>query len=125
MNVKKKKTTLLTKCESALLLHPEIAKTMVAAAVTTSCLLGAQTAFAAADPKALVETILDIISKIIVALGGIIAVIGVINYAVAFSEGDGPAKTKAGQQIGAGVMVILLSIALNAAKGTLATAIVG
>ncbi len=77
-------------------------------------------AFAAGDAKGLLETIIGIICKLIIALGVIMAIMGIINYASAHSEGDGPAQNKAIGKIAAGVMLVSLSVVLDSQKGTLA-----
>lgn len=75
---------------------------------------------AEADAKGLVETIIKIIGVLIIAYGMIMAVMGVIAYASAHSEGDGPAQNKAVGKISAGVMLVVLSIILSSQAGKLA-----
>lgn len=75
---------------------------------------------AAGDAKGLLEEIIKIIGGLIIALGVIYAVMGIINYASAHSEGDGPAQNKAIGKIAAGIMLVALSITLETKAGDLA-----
>ena len=68
----------------------------------------------------LMETIIKMISVLIIALGIIFAVLGLVHYAAANSEGDGPAKQKAMMQLASGVMIIVMSTLLNAQANNLA-----
>ena len=60
--------------------------------------------------QSLMTIILQILMKLITVLGVIFGIMGVVHYASANSEGDGPAKNKAMAQIAAGVMLLLVSI---------------
>ena len=64
----------------------------------------------------LLETVISILCKLVVALGVVLVIMGVIHYAAANSEGDGPAKHKAVMQIASGIMLAILSIALDTNK---------
>ena len=75
----------------------------------------------AAEATELVEMIIQIIANLIMILGAILAIIGVVHYATAQSEGDGPAKQKAVMQIAAGSMVALLSMILKNKAGDIAS----
>lgn len=75
--------------------------------------------FACADAKKLMEDIIGIIAMLITALAVIMAVVGIVNYASAHSEGDGPAQSKAVGKIAAGVMLAALSIILKTKAGDL------
>lgn len=57
--------------------------------------------------------IIKLIGKLIIALGIFLSIMGVVHFASAHAEGDGPAKQKAVMQIASGVMVILLSSILT------------
>ena len=65
---------------------------------------------AEADASGMMIVIIGIIANLIVALSILLALLGVVHYASAHSEGDGPAKQKAVMQIAAGVMLMLASI---------------
>ena len=68
----------------------------------------------------LMKTIIKMISVLIIALGIIFAVLGLVHYAAANSEGDGPAKQKAMMQLASGVMIIVMSTLLNGQASNLA-----
>lgn len=76
--------------------------------------------YAADQAQSLSKEILGIIATLIIALGIFLAVMGIVHFASAYSEGDGPAKQKAVMQIAAGVMVIFLSSILKNKADTLA-----
>lgn len=71
------------------------------------------TCLAASGAQGLIQTIFELVATMIIVLGIVLAVMGVIHYASAYSEGDGPAKQKAMMQIAAGAMVILISALLK------------
>lgn len=68
----------------------------------------------------LMKTIIKMVSVLIIALGIIFAVLGLVHYAAANSEGDGPAKQKAMMQLASGVMIIVMSTLLNGQASNLA-----
>jgi uncharacterized membrane protein YidH (DUF202 family) len=68
----------------------------------------------------LMKTIIKMISVLIIALGIVFAVLGLVHYAAANSEGDGPAKQKAMMQLASGVMIIVMSTLLNGQASNLA-----
>lgn len=75
----------------------------------------AMNVYALADEATeLFELIIKIIANLIIALGAILGIMGLVHYASAHSEGDGPAKNKAMGQIAAAVMLVALSILLKA-----------
>lgn len=80
-------------------------------AVTMMC---GTSAFAVTENnvKTLLGTILKIIAVLIVVLGLFMSIMGVVHFAQANSEGDGPAKQKAIMQISAGAMLLIVSIIL-------------
>ena len=51
----------------------------------------------------------------------IMAVMGLVSWAQANSEGDGPALNKAKMTLAAAIMLVILSIVLINARGTLAS----
>lgn len=78
------------------------------------------TAFAANDAENLMTAIVKLLAALVTVLGAVFAIMGLIHYAAANSEGDGPAKQKAVMQIASGGMLILLSILLSSNAKTLA-----
>lgn len=79
------------------------------------------TTYAAGDASGIMKEIFEIIATIIIALGIVLCVLGVVHYASAYSEGDGPAKQKAIMQIAAGSMILLMSVILKDKAGDLAS----
>ncbi len=75
-----------------------------------------QTLVRADAASELMTTIIDILCKLIIVLGAVLALMGVIHYASANSEGDGPAKHKAIMQLAAGLMLVVLAAVLNTQK---------
>jgi uncharacterized membrane protein YidH (DUF202 family) len=78
------------------------------------------TVYAASSGADLMKTIIKMISVLIIALGIVFAVLGLVHYAAANSEGDGPAKQKAMMQLASGVMIIVMSTLLNGQASNLA-----
>lgn len=64
------------------------------------------------DAKGALKEVFAEVGILIGILGVVFAVFGVIHYATANSEGDGPAKHKAQMQIASGGMVLLLGAGL-------------
>ena len=95
------------------------AGTMTTALMTAVTMLNT-VAVHAEGAEELLQWIIGAIAMLITALGVVMAVTGVVAYASAHSEGDGPAMNKAKMQLASSVMIIVLSIALNASKDTLA-----
>ncbi len=62
------------------------------------------------DAVGTMKTIVKIVAKLVLVLGLMLGVMGVIAYATAHSEGDGPAQNKATMKIVAGIMLIALSV---------------
>ncbi len=77
------------------------------------------------NAKGLLQTIIGILCVLVTVLGAVFSLMGIIHYASANSEGDGPAKSKAIAQIASGIMLIVLSVALKANAETFANLIVG
>ena len=61
--------------------------------------------------------------KLILVGGVLLIVLGIVSYASANSEGDGPAKNKAKGELIAGIMLAVLSIYLETQKSTLVSMI--
>lgn len=78
----------------------------------------------AAAPQELFELFITITGGLIVVVGAILGIIGLISYALAMSDGDGPAKKKAAMEIASGVALLVLSTTLIASKSSIATLIV-
>lgn len=70
-------------------------------------------ACAEGEPSELMTAIIKIMAALVIALAVILLVMGIIHYASAHSEGDGPAKSKAVGQLAAAVMLITVSIILT------------
>ncbi len=77
-------------------------------------------AFATSGPVGLMTVIIKILSTLITVLGAVFSLMGLIHYASANSEGDGPAKQKAVMQLASGIMLIALSTVLSASAESLA-----
>ncbi len=71
----------------------------------------------------LFEVIVGLVSGLVVIAGAVLGLFGIIHYASANSEGDGPAKAKAMNQITAAIMLVGLSIGLSTFKSSLSTII--
>lgn len=67
----------------------------------------------------LMQTVIEWVAKLVVIPGVVLAIMGIIGFAQAHSEGDGPAQQKAIGKLAAAGMLVLLSIILNAAAPTL------
>ena len=75
--------------------------------------------FAAGDEaKVLMETAISIIAVLVFIPAGIMTITGIVSYASAHSEGDGPGQKKAINMISAGIMLAALGIILTATKDT-------
>lgn len=92
---------------------------VIASATTVGMTVLPQLAFAANNGAAtsLMESIIDLIAKLILGLAIILAIMGGVSYASAQSEGDGPAKNKAIGQLAAAVMLVVMSILLGGSFG--------
>lgn len=91
----------------------EMVGAKVAPAVVAVSVAISQNSFVFADANSLMEKILGIVASLIIVLGLILAVMGIVNYASAHSEGDGPAQNKAIGKIAAGIMLVALSAILK------------
>lgn len=105
--------------EKARNLVVNVAMPVALCACTLAILVVGNTALAA-DAKGLLTKVFQIIAKIITGLGAVYGVLGIVHYAAAQSEGDGPAKNKAMGQIAAGIMLVALSLLLNTEASALA-----
>lgn len=68
---------------------------------------------ASADAGELLDAIVGIVAKLVTGLAAVFGVFGVVHYASANSEGDGPAKQKAMMQIGAAIMLVIVSLVIG------------
>lgn len=75
------------------------------------------------EATTLMETVIDIIAKLVFIPAGICAITGIIQWASAHSDGDGPATKKAINMISAGIMLAALGIILEATKSTFSSVI--
>ena len=110
--------------ENTLLTMQKTSMAVASAGVMAGCLICNNIAFAANGAAGLIQQILELVALLIIVLGIVVAVLGIVHYAAAYSEGDGPAKNKAVQQIAAGGMVILMSALLKNKAGDFAGYIV-
>ncbi len=69
------------------------------------------------------KKIFEIVSKLILAVGEFIGIMGIVHYAIANGDGDGPEKRKATMEMASGVAVLVVSIVLLASKSSLVTII--
>ena len=74
----------------------------------------------AGDAPGLFTTVVEWIGKLALGIAIFYAIFGVVHYASANSEGDGPAKQKAIMQITAGVLLAIVSALLTSNAATLA-----
>lgn len=56
----------------------------------------------------MVNAILTVAKMIVRVIGVIVAIVGIIKFAMAHSEGDGPAQTKAATVAATGVVLVIL-----------------
>lgn len=68
---------------------------------------------ASADAGELLDGVIEIVCYMVTGLAAVFGVFGVVHYASANSEGDGPAKQKAMMQIGAAIMLVVVSMTLK------------
>ena len=66
----------------------------------------------------LMETVIKIIANLIFIPAAIMSITGIIQYASAHSDGDGPAQKKAINMLAAGIMLAALAIILKATSAT-------
>ncbi|WP_027432033.1 hypothetical protein [Lachnospira multipara] len=91
--------------------------------ITTMATMTGLSVVCAADATALISWGIKIMATIATILGAFYTVQGVISYAAANSEGDGPAKNKAIQQIASGAMLVIVSVLINSFSGSLVSMI--
>ena len=78
-------------------------------------------ACAAADGGELLQKILELLASLLIPFGVILGIMGIVHFASAKSEGDGPASNKAIGQIAAGVMLVVLSVLIKSQAGDFAS----
>lgn len=78
---------------------------------------------ASSSPKDVFDVIIKVLSGFCIAAGAIRAFTGVMAYAEAKDEGEGPAMAKARNQITAAILLVVLGAAGVGLSSTLATAI--
>lgn len=74
--------------------------------------------YADGEAKELMETAINIIAVLVFIPAGILTIAGIISYASAHSEGDGPAQKKAINTLSAGIMLAALGVILKATAAT-------
>lgn len=72
------------------------------------------------NAQQLMTTTIDVICKLIIVPAGIMVVTGLVQYASAHSDGDGPAQKKAINMIAAGIMLAVLSFVMMKLEDTFA-----
>lgn len=97
----------------------------VTTAIVTSNVMMAALADNTGNVSRIMSFIVRVIGALITALALFFAIMGLVHYAQANSEGDGPGKQKAVMQMAAGVMLLLLSIILMANASNIAGLISG
>lgn len=100
------KATAVTKSLSA---KGQTAKTylgaLMAMAMCATCTSRMVYADAGAD---MINAILTVAKMIVRVIGVIMAIVGIIKFSMAHSEGDGPAQTKAATVAATGVVLVIL-----------------
>ena len=76
------------------------------------------------DGSAALTTALGYLSVPLGLVGGVFLVMGIVHYAGANSDGDGPAKKKATNEIAGGGMVIAIAVVLKTMVGAILGAVV-
>ena len=95
----------------------------MASAMMTVSTAQAMTGVSADEAQDLMKTVIDIIAKLVFVPAAIMAITGIIQYASAHSDGDGPGTKKAINMLAAGIMLAALGIILEATKDTFANII--
>ena len=90
------------------------------ATMTTVATMATTTVASAGSADQLLEFIIDILGKGMLAFAAIYAVMGLSKWAGAHADGDGPEMKKAQGTLAAAVIVVVVSIALIASKSQLA-----
>ena len=99
-------------------------KTLIVCTMLTAQYYIQTVAFASgSDAANLMQTVIKWVSRLIVIPGILMAVMGIIGFAQAHSEGDGPAQGKAIGKLAAGGMLFLVSFILYNSAQTLTTMI--
>mgnify|MGYP007070125884 CR=1 FL=1 len=94
--------------------------TTMASVTTARVMTGA---YADGEAKSLMETAINIIAVLVFIPAGILTISGIISYASAHSEGDGPAQKKAINTLSAGIMLAALGVILKATAPTFSSII--
>ncbi len=106
------KATAVTKSLSA---KGKTAKTylgaMMAMAMCATCT--SRMVYAADAGADMINAILTVVKLIVRVIGVIMAIVGIVKFAMAHSEGDGPAQTKAAAVAGTGVVLLFLPSVLD------------
>lgn len=92
-------------------------------AAATAAGTTAMTNVGSCDGAAALTTALSYLAIPVGLLGGVFLIMGIIHYAGANSDGDGPAKKKATNEIAGGGMVIAVAVVLKPMVGAILGAI--
>lgn len=92
-------------------------------AAATAAGTTAMTNVGSCDGASALTTALGYLALPIGLLGGVFLVMGIIHYAAANSDGDGPAKKKATNEIAGGGMVIAVAVVLKPMVGAILGAV--
>ena len=104
------------KLENHILLHTNA----VAVGAGTTCAIICSNLAYAGEGEELIGKIISILAALVIAPAVMLAIMGLIGYATAHSEGDGPAQQKAVGKLTAAALLIIVSIILGNEKDTLA-----
>lgn len=92
----------------------KVSAPIVAAAMTVATLSSSLITFATqTKSKNALNSLLEILGLPVIVFGGFLSIMGIVHYAAANSEGDGPAKHKGVMQIASGIMVIVIGVLLK------------
>ena len=116
-----KKNRFVNKKEAILNMKNKVLPKISVATMLAAMMIGT----VSADAAALMNTVINIIAKLAIVPAGVMVITGVIQYASAHSDGDGPATKKAINMLSAGVMLALVSAILLvlASNGTFSSMI--
>ena len=98
----------------------QVAKTSALTLTMAATMILTNGAMAAGGAQDLMTWVIKALGVLVLVPGLLFGVTGLISYASAHADGDGPAQNKATGKISAGLMLIVLSIVIIAASGTLA-----
>ncbi len=113
---------LLTKTKAKISsMKTKIGTISAASIATLPVAMVSQSAFAAGDVTALMSWAVRGVATLILVPAVMNLIKGVTSWAEAHADGNGPEAKKATNQISAGIMLAIVSVALIASAGTLAS----